>query len=131
MRALIPFALLILATPALAQIQAQPRSVSPSAATVTLTATQDIQVTLVWATLIDGQGRSYDLTGLARGITTGTRSSCKVNSSLPAGVPQIVSIPFSAQGSTRPYGLTMEFEIPDRSQMFGCRTFTVSLERLQ
>jgi hypothetical protein len=131
MRALLFIGLLFVTTPALAQLQAQPRSVSPTAATVTLTATQDIQVTLIAAALIDGQGRSYDLSGMPRGITAGPRSSCKVNSNLSAGTSQIVSVPFNAQGSSPPYALTMEFETPDRSQMFGCRAFTVSLDGLR
>jgi hypothetical protein len=131
MRALIAVALLFMATPALAQIQAQPRSVSPTAVTITLTATENIQVTMIGATLIDGAGRSYEQSGWARGISAGIQSSCKINSNLIAGSSLIVSIPFNAQGSSAPYALTMQFETPDRSQMFGCRGFTVSLDGLR
>jgi hypothetical protein len=131
MRALIIITPLFMAAPALAQIQAQPRSVSSTAATVTLTATENIQVSMIGATLIDGTGRSYERSGQPRGITFGIQSSCRHNSNLTAGSSLIVSIPFKAEGSSPPYALTMEFETPDRSQMFGCRAFTVSLDGLR
>jgi hypothetical protein len=130
MRVLIFVILLLAPGVAFAQLHVQPRSASPAAVTITLTATENIQVTMIGATLVDGAGRSYDESGWPRGITAGIQSSCKINSNLTAGSSLIVSIPFNAQGSIPPYALTMKFETPDRSQMFGCRAFTVSLEGL-
>lgn len=131
MRALIFVILLLVPSVALAQLQAQPRSVSPTAVTITLTATENIQVTMIGATLIDGAGRSYNMAGWAQGISSGIQSSCKINSNLTAGSSVIVSMPFNAQGSSPPYALTMQFETPDQAQMFGCRGFTVSVDGLR
>jgi hypothetical protein len=131
MRVLIFVILLLVPSVAFAQLQVQPRSVSPTAVTVTLTATENIQITMIGATLIDGTGRSYERSDQPRGITVGIQSSCKHNSSLTAGSSVIVSIPFNAQGSSPPYALTMQFETPDRAQMFGCRAFTLSLDGLR
>jgi hypothetical protein len=110
MRALFLALLLLVPSVAFAQLQAQPRTVSPTAVTITLTATENIQVTMIGATLIDGAGRSYDMSGWPRGISAGIQSSCKINSNLTAGSSLIVSIPFNAQGSSPPYALTMQFE---------------------
>jgi hypothetical protein len=122
---------LLMSGTTLAQLQARPRSVSATAVTITLIATQDIGVTLISAALIDGAGRAYDLAGPPRGINAGPQGSCRVNSSLSAGGSYIISIPFRAQGSSPPYALTLQFETPDRSMLLGCRGFTVSLDGLR
>ena len=70
------------------------------------------------------------MAGWARGISAGIQSSCKINSNLTGGnLPERLD-PLQRTGVEPAIRSDMQFETPDRSQMFGYRAFTVSLDGL-
>jgi hypothetical protein len=121
-------ALILFATSALAQVTVEARSISPTGVTVTLTAEAPIKLMLTDATLVDGHGNALALNGQPRGVKGRTPAGCTEGTVIEGR--HIVVLPF-AVASPGPYALSMEFETPDPSQVFGCRAFGVSLDRMQ
>jgi hypothetical protein len=87
-----------------------------------------IKLMLTDATLIDGRGNAVALNGQPRGIKGRTPTGCAEGTTIEGR--QIVVLPFAVE-SPGPYALSMEFETPDPSQVFGCRAFGVSLDGVQ
>jgi hypothetical protein len=140
--------LLILAMPAAAEgyrsalFNVEPRSITVSGDTLSVsitlenTTTGDYQLLLISASVMDNKGHTFELSGEPRGIHADVRDSCAaVGSIISAGARQVISIPFKAPQGTSvvdgTFALAFELQTPDRSQMFGCRTFAVSLDGIR
>jgi hypothetical protein len=100
------------------------------------TTTGDYQLLLIAASVMDDKGHTFELSGEPRGIHADVRDSCAaVGSIISAGARQVISIPFKAPQGTSvadgTFALALELQTPDRSQMFGCRTFAVSLDGIR
>lgn len=125
--------LLLLPDIAWGQITGAPRSVfqgnGMTRATVALSFSQSMQVTIVDATLLDGRGQSFPRSDWPSDFG-GIPSSCKVGETVAAGSTHLVSIPFKGNG-VAPYTMSIHFETPDPSVMFGCRKFSIDVEGLK
>jgi hypothetical protein len=140
--------LLLLAMPAAAEgyrsalFTVEPRSINVFGDTLSVsitlenTTTGDYQLLLISASVMDDKGHTFELSGEPRGIHADVRDSCAaVGSIISAGARQVISIPFKAPQGTSvadgTFALALELQTPDRSQMFGCRTFAVSLDGIR
>jgi hypothetical protein len=140
--------LLLLTVPAAAEgyrsalFNVEPRSITVSGDTLSVsimlenTTTDDYQLLLIAASVMDDKGHTFELSGEPRGIHADVRDSCAaVGSIISAGARQVISIPFKAPPGTSvadgTFALALELQTPDRSPMFGCRTFAVSLDGIR
>jgi hypothetical protein len=126
MRAFLVLVIAFLASPALAQVQASTATILPSGV-VRLTLTSSGPALLTAATLVDSQGQTFRLSGIPVGVKADIPGACKIG----APVNGTAVIPFNAAHGSPPYSLTIAFETPDSSQMFGCRSFSLSIDDLR
>ena len=123
--------LLVLATPALAQVAAEPASVSITAdiirANIRVSTPQKVVLTV--AVLVDKDERAYELADRPSGIPKDEPGGCVIAGSLAPR--QLVSLPFKAAGATPPFKLILEVQTPDTEAPGGCRTTNVMLNDLK
>ncbi|HTV28136.1 MAG TPA: hypothetical protein VMF32_10165 [Xanthobacteraceae bacterium] len=124
---------LLVATPALAQtVDIQPDSIKLAEGSIVVTmaliSRQDAKLILTSASLTDHAGRSFALSQ-AVGIDFAIRDACKIGMVFTANTRTTIILRFEGQGSP-PFDLSAQFQTPDRSEMFGCRTFGLSLAGL-
>jgi hypothetical protein len=125
MRALLALLIACFVSPALAQVQASNATILPTGM-VRLTLASSGPVLLTAASLIDSQGQTFQLSGTPQGVRADIQGACQLGTALNG----TAFIPFNARG-TPPYTLTITFETPDNSQLFGCRSFSVSVDGLR
>ena len=125
-------ALLLFASPALAQVEAEPLSVLKFADEVRLrlivSVESDRKVLITHAELFDRQNHAYELRAEPTGIEADRRDQCTVGTLVQAESPQLVSMRFRAPHAQPPFKLTLEVQTPDPAEESGCRTLTLTVE---
>ena len=128
-------ALLLLASPAIAQVTAEPRSVMQFEDEVVLrfivSVDTDQQLLITNAVLLDDTDRVYALAAEPSGIQSGTRGVCALGGLMLAGSRQLVAMRFWAPHPEPPLTLVMELQTPDPTAQLGCRTLTLTVEGFQ
>jgi hypothetical protein len=125
-------AMVLLATPAFAQVTAEPASVSITADIIraNIRLSSDQEVVLTAASLVDKDGRAYQLADRPSGIPKDEPGGCVVAGSVAPR--QLVSFPFKASGATTaPFTLILELQTPDAEAPGGCRSMNVTIDDLQ
>jgi hypothetical protein len=125
-------ALLLFASPALAQVEAEPLSVLKFAGEVRLrlivSVGSDRKVLITQAKLLDGQDHAYELTAEPAGIEADRRGECKTGTLVQAESPQLVALRFRAPHAEPPFKLILDVQTPDPAEETGCRTLMLTVE---
>jgi|SRR5215208_6906907 len=125
-------ALLLLASPVLAQVAAEPRSVmrfeDEIVLRLILSVDTDQQLLLTNAVVFDDTDRVYALAAEPSGVQSGTRGSCALGALMLAGSRQLVAMRFWAPHAEPPFMLVMELQTPDPTAQVGCRRLTLTVE---
>jgi hypothetical protein len=125
-------ALLLFASPALAQVEAEPLSALKFADEVRLrlivSVESDRKVLITHAELLDRQDHAYELTAEPTGIEADRRDQCTLGTLVQAESPQLVSMRFRAPHAQPPFKLILEVQTPDPAEESGCRTLTLTVE---
>src|ERR1044071_7684913 len=119
-------ALLLLASRALAQVEAEPLSVLKFADEVRLrlivSVESDRKLLITHTELLDHQDHAYELTAEPTGIEADRRGECKTGTLVQAQSPQLLALRFRAPYAQPPFKLIMEVQTPDPAEESGCRT---------
>ena len=124
-------ALVLLTTPGFAGVTAEPASVLITADTIraNIRLSSDQKVVLTAASLVDKDGRAYQLADRPSGIPKDEPGGCVVAGSVAPR--QLVSLPFKASGATAPFSLILELQTPDAEAPGGCRSMDVRIDDLR